>query len=380
MRPLILLLVATAALWGQAPAGPIDRPRPPASQSDDPERFYDGYLVSMEAHQVEIETLSQRRVLCKLNEQTHYTTYPSEFAPGDRIGVTTKSRLEDDCVATWIGRPDERWVERRKVPVFTRRDPSGDLEADLPPVEHDDPLIRKAVFANLAFSDHLPDFTCRQVITRAESRNLGKKWKDADVVEADVVMYRGRENYQNITIDGVLKENTRMDQIGYIWSTGEYGAVLRNLFEEYTRAEFEPDGEAESIRGRSALPYRYHVEQEFSNWELVFNNNRFLPEYTGRIWFDEETGRALRLELEALNLPWDYPVITAEAMVEYDEVAIGDEKFLLPVESMNMGCARGTARCFRNRLEFRDYRKYSAESNIFHTDSEISFGDDKPKP
>lgn len=379
MRPALLVLFSAAAALAQAPAGPIEQTRPKTAPSDIPVRFYDGYLVSMEPHQVEIETLSQRRVVCKLTADTNYTTFPSEFAPGDRIGVTTASQLEDDCVAEWVGRPEERFVERRKLPAITTRLPTGELMEELPLVEHDDPLVRKAVAANLAFSDHLPDFACHQTTTRSESRNLGKKWKDTDVVEADVILYRGKEDYQNITVDGVPHRG-KMEQIGYIWSTGEYGAILQNLFHEYTRAEFKLAGASQTIRGREAIPYSYHVPLEYSNWMLNFNKQRYLPEYSGRVWLEAETGRALRIELEALNLPWEYPVIAAEASIDYDEVMIGDQKYLMPVESMNMGCQRGSARCFRNRIEFRDYRKFTAESTMFQTDSDISFGDDEPNP
>ena len=377
MRAVFTLALATlcaAAAFPQG-AGPINRPRPrPTAKPTAPLLYYDGFLVSMESHQVEIETLSQRRIVCRLNEETEYTTYPSEFAPGDRIGVSTASSREDQCVAAWIGRPEERFQERRKAPRISRG-PGGKLKAEDAPLNREDPFILRAVEANLAFSDELPDFTCHQVTTRAASRNLGKKWKDRDVIEADVVVYKGEDEYTNITIDGVPTQ-AKMEQVGFIWSTGEYSAVLHNLFHDYSRAQFERSGEPETIRGHTGVPYKFHVDGERSNWLLNINNQKLKPEYTGRVWLDEETGRALRVELEAVNLPWEYPLITAESMVEYDTVAIGDKSYLLPVESMNMGCRRGSASCFRTRLEFRDYRKFTSESTLYQTDSDVTFGEE----
>ena len=130
MRGLLILALMAAfasTAFPQGAAGPISRPRPrPTVKSDAPLLYYDGFLVSMESHQVEIETLSQRRVICRLTQETEYTTYPSEFAPGDRIGVTTASGREDDCVAAWLGRPGERFQQRRKAAPF-QQPPQGAL-------------------------------------------------------------------------------------------------------------------------------------------------------------------------------------------------------------------------------------------------------------
>ncbi len=369
---LLLTLAGAVSAPSQGPIQRRTRPAPRAAKA--PLLYYDGFLISMEAHQVEIETISQRRVICRLTAQTEYTTSPAEFAPGDRIGVSTASAREDDCVAAWLGRPDERFEKRRARPIFDRRNRSGGLEADDPPLVRTDPLILKAVEANNTFSANLPDYTCHQVTTRSDSRNLGKKWTDKNVVEADVLLYKGKEEYQNITIDGA-PTTAKMNQTGSAWSTGEFGAILHNLFLDPTRADFKPSGEPELIRGRRGIPYSFTVEQERSMWNLDINNQSYSPAYTGRVWLDEESGRALRIEMEALNLPWEYPLITAEAMIEYDEARIGGKTYLLPAEAMNMGCLRGSARCIRNRLEFRDYRKFTADSTMFQTDSTIDFGE-----
>ena len=68
------------------------------------------------------------------------------------------------------------------------------------PVEHDrpevayvpptDPVLLLAIEANEEFDQKLPNFLCRQFMTRSRSRNLGKKWKDEDVVEAEVLIDR----------------------------------------------------------------------------------------------------------------------------------------------------------------------------------------------
>jgi len=367
----VILLASTLAAQG-----PIRRPpRPTTSEaSGPPERFYDAFLVSMEGHRVEIETVSRRRVVCALTIDTHWTTPQDDFFPGDRIGVTSSSQVEAECIATWVGRPDERYQKRRERPALGR---AGDGRIEKPveaaPI-HDDPLVLKAFAANGAFSEAMPDYSSHQRTTRYDSKNLGKKWKENDLIEADVVLYRGNEFYDNITIDGA-PINAPMEQIGGWWSTGEFSSVLYNLFHERTEAEFKATGEEESIRGRSAWIYDFRVRQDRSQWRLYIGNVEYYPEYIGQVWLSEGDGRALRLEMEALNLPWQYPASMAELTLEFDEYTIGDTPYLLPAEASNLACIRGRARCFKNQVAFDEYRKFTADASMFDVGSSVEFGD-----
>jgi len=328
----------------------------------------------MEGHRVEIETVSRRRVVCALTIDTHWTTPQDDFFPGDRIGVTSSSQVEAECIATWVGRPDERYQKRRERPALGR---AGDGRIEKPveaaPI-HDDPLVLKAFAANGAFSEAMPDYSSHQRTTRYDSKNLGKKWKENDLIEADVVLYRGNEFYDNITIDGA-PINAPMEQIGGWWSTGEFSSVLYNLFHERTEAEFKATGEEESIRGRSAWIYDFRVRQDRSQWRLYIGNVEYYPEYIGQVWLSEGDGRALRLEMEALNLPWQYPASMAELTLEFDEYTIGDTPYLLPAEASNLACIRGRARCFKNQVAFDEYRKFTADASMFDVGSSVEFGD-----
>lgn len=373
MRSLICLLLLSGTLAAQGPIQKRERPVPRAT-SQAPERFYDAFLVSMEGHQLEIETVSRRRVVCSLTRETRWTTPQGDFIPGDRIGVTSASRDEGQCIASWVGRPGERYQERRDLPALSRTG-SGRIEKATEPAPiHDDPLILKAFSVNGAFSEAIPDYSCHQKTIRSDSYNLGKKWKERDAVEADVVVYRGLEHYDNITIDG-SPTSAPMDQIGGTWSTGEFSSMLYNLFLPASETSFKALGKEESIRGRSAWIYDLHVRQDRSHWTLHIGNVEYNPEYRGQVWIDAESGRALRIEIEAINLPWEYPASMAETTLEFDEYAIGDQPYLLPVEASNLACIRGRARCFKNQVAFDDYRKFTADSSMFDVGSSVDFGD-----
>ena len=51
--------------------------------------------------------------------------------------------------------------------------------------------------------------------------------------------------------------------------------------------------------------------------------------------------------------------------MDYDFVRLSTpQPFLLPITSEVLSCEQGSTRCVRNRIEFRNYRKFGAESGI----------------
>jgi hypothetical protein len=106
------------------------------------------------------------------------------------------------------------------------------------------------------------------------------------------------------------------------------------------------------------------VEQPNSHWHVETGNQSYLPGYSGTVWIDKETSRVLRIEMQAEAMPRTFPLDQVESAVDYDFVMIGDAKFLLPTHSEALSCSRGTRECSRNVIDFRNYRKFTAESSI----------------
>jgi hypothetical protein len=131
-----------------------------------------------------------------------------------------------------------------------------------------------------------------------------------------------------------------------------------------TAATFKRTGE-DRIAGRPAYVYSLSVEQARSHWTLLAQSGRrYNPAYKGNIWIDKETGRTLRIEQQATGFPRDFAYDKAEAALEYGFVAIEGQKYLLPIQSVNMACMTGTPGCSRNVLEFRNYKKFSSDTSI----------------
>ncbi|HTA43954.1 MAG TPA: hypothetical protein VK789_15980 [Bryobacteraceae bacterium] len=234
-----------------------------------------------------------------------------------------------------------------------------------------DPVIDMAREAAFSYSQTLPNYTVKQFTTRYESqvaRGGHTSWQALDSVTADVLEVDGVEQYKNILVNGKPPRED-VSKTGS-WSSGEFSSVLLDVLAPSTNADFHGK-RTSTIANRAAYRYDFSVDQQNSHWHVESEGQNFMPAYTGSIWIDKDTYRALRIELSAQSMPRSFPLDTVESAVDYDFVPIGEGKFLLPTHSEALSCGRGTSVCSRNVIEFRNYRKFSA-------DTTITFDTDKP--
>jgi hypothetical protein len=242
-----------------------------------------------------------------------------------------------------------------------------------------DALLEQARKVADEFSEALPNYICNQFTTRYEGEGHPISWRPLDVVSAAVAYEDGKESYHDIRIDN-KPVNKPMEQISGSWSRGEFGTTLRDLFSPATAADFQFRG-GSTASGRSASVYDFQVEQPNSHWQSIMAGQSVLPAYKGSVWIDKKTARILRIEMQARKIPEAFPLDTVEWVVDYSFVRIGDGEFLLPVHAENLSCWRGTSRCARNAIDFRNYRRFTSESQITTTDSTINYdAEEPPKP
>jgi hypothetical protein len=230
-------------------------------------------------------------------------------------------------------------------------------------------VIYNARQAAFVFSETLPNFVVKQYTTRyqTEAAHGGQtSWHAYDTVTADVVSEDGKESYKNILVNGKPPKYD-VEKTG-TWSTGEFSSVMLDVLSPGTRADFH-NKRPTTIMSREAYHFDFSVQRENSHWQLHSSSDSYVPEYTGAIWIDKETSRVLRIELSAKNMPRTFQLDTVESAIDYDYVPIGDGKFLLPVHSEALSCDRGTSECNRNVIDFRNYRKFSADTSVSFDDS-----------
>ena len=225
-----------------------------------------------------------------------------------------------------------------------------------------DEYIEKAREVAFNFSETLPAYSVKQFTTRFQSDNPRVNWQPIDNISTEVVYENGKENYKNILVNGKPPKG-KVEDSGS-WSTGEFASVLRDIFSPASAADFRPSGAA-TIVNRSTKVYKFVVEQENSHWRIVAPGQFYFPAYKGTMWIDKETFRVLRIEMQARNMPKEFSFDTIESTLDYDFIRLGSSNtYLLPVHAENLICVRHSSTCSKNIIDFRNYRKFGAESTI----------------
>ncbi len=238
-----------------------------------------------------------------------------------------------------------------------------DTDSDQPKiVRTGDELVDRTKEWSLSFTNGLPNFVCQQDTARYVERSRSAGWEPVDVVTAKVVYEDGREQYKEITVGG-KRTNKTMLELGGSTSTGEFASTLRSLFSEASRADFKLY-QTTHVGENAASIYDFKVALRNSDWFITVGGQTLTPAYSGSVWIDKSTAQVRRIEMQADNIPKDFPLDSMEWAVDYDEVSLGTAKFLLPVHAENLGCWRGSPICTKNAIDFRDYHKYSGESTI----------------
>ncbi|HEY7211858.1 MAG TPA: hypothetical protein VH477_16420 [Bryobacteraceae bacterium] len=225
-----------------------------------------------------------------------------------------------------------------------------------------DQLIERTRDWSRTFAQGLPNFLCQQNTTRYVEQSRSEGFQPVDVVTAKVLYEDGREKYSAITVGG-KRTNKSMMEIGGTTSTGEFASVLGGLFDPETRTEFKFYQSA-TVGKTPAAIYDFKVALRNSNWTIQVGGQTLRPAYSGSIWVDKATAQVRRLEMQADNIPKDFPDDSVASAVDWEEVPLGTQKFLLPVHAENLSCQRGSSICSKNVIDFRDYHKYSGESTI----------------
>jgi len=227
--------------------------------------------------------------------------------------------------------------------------------------------VERTRTAALAYSKRMPDFICTQTIRRSYHLTLPNNWIDADVLTVKLRYSGQTEDRQLLLRNG--QPVAEGEPFGGLDNIGEFGGMLEGVFDPASQAEFHWES-WKTIRQRPAAVLSYRVEKAHSSYALNFDPGGYMHRqvvgYHGAIEVDLETGGVMRLVYEADAIPKDFPMQFASTAVDYGFVEVAGRQYLLPVRSEIETNADGFRS--RNISEFKDYRKFSA-------DSSITFGD-----
>jgi hypothetical protein len=245
--------------------------------------------------------------------------------------------------------------------------------APIPPPSSEEQaaIIAAAREYALNYSKSLPDFICTQVTRRYAAAPPGTRyggsaggdpsWYPLDTLTLKLSYFEQKEDYKLILVNNTV---TTQDYktLGGATSTGDFGSLMREIFEPASQARFEWDHWG-TLRGRRVMSFAYRVPQARSQWHINYDRKMdIVPAYRGLVYIDKETRQITRVTLEAVDIPPSFPVRRAETILDYDFQEISGRTFLLPLKASTLMAADDYLT--KNDAEFRVYRKYSAESDI----------------
>ncbi len=421
-RALLLLLL----VWDAAAQRPRLSRKPPAAEDFDDAKSVNvtGAVMQVDAKSVTIDAADHRMLTFKVEKSTHLP--PAELKVGDYVRIqgiqdkeaflTAKEIALDKAPAVVpepgavviSGQPAPAAVASAANPVIykpAKPDPGDEgpprlrhgqanpppasplppetaeeaaqkttvASAEQPEISPSAPvgapasasavLIERAREWALSFTTSLPNYVCQQFTTRYLKLPGQSGWQAKDVVSANVVYENGKEDYRNIAINGKA-QSKKMEELPGSWSTGEFGTTLRSLFHPGRRAAFRYRKQTQ-ITGMTASVYDYSVKREYSDWRIQLGSQAVIPAYSGRVWIDQKTARVIRIEMQADDIPVEFPLDKVESSNDYGLIRLAStDQFMLPLHAETLSCERGTTFCSRNAIEFRNYRKFSGEANI----------------
>src|SRR5215469_5465858 len=236
----------------------------------------------------------------------------------------------------------------------------------------------------LNYSKNLPDYICTLVVRRYAApipggryggrRGDDPSWQLQNTLTVKLSYFEQKEDYKLILVNNTPTQ-VDYNKVGGSRSTGDFGTLLREVFEPGTEAHFDWDHWG-LLRGRPTYVFGYTVKQERSKWHVTADRDEIIPAYKGTIYVDQETHQVLRISLEAVDMPPTFPVKQASDTLDYDYQDVGGQQFLLPLK--NKILINGSEVLTRNDNEYHLYHKYSAESAIqFDTETPAPLPDDK---
>src|ERR1035441_1895628 len=224
-------------------------------------------------------------------------------------------------------------------------------------------LLEQAREAALRDSNSLPDFLCTEVVRRIHAQGHSG-WRDLDTLTVKLSYFGHREDYKLIEIDGkpTLLE---YEFVAGAVSTGEFGTRLYSVFDPRSHGDFRWKGWS-TLRERRVARFSYRIARESSNYRLAYGpelaeQNAIVVAYHGDVYVDEETYMALRLTLWA-EIPHGFRINSNESSVDYEFTAVGGKQYLLPSHAYSR--AKSGRYAAENDVEFREYRKFQAESSV----------------
>jgi hypothetical protein len=230
----------------------------------------------------------------------------------------------------------------------------------------------------LSYTKGLPNYVCVQTTHRKQepTEMLYQKGyrgysSTGDVVQELLTFFDQKETYRVEMIDGKSVTNVKHEALGGVRSSGEFGSMLRDIFDPESGAEFAWDN-WHTLRGKRVYAFAYHVDKDHGYSMGDDESHRtYTSAYKGLVYWDRDAYAIPKVTLDTVGIPADFPIHEVHIQLDYDLIKVGEREYMLPYHFLLT--SRANEANSSNEADYRLYRKYGAEATI-------TFGDTDPVP
>jgi hypothetical protein len=307
-----------------------------------------------------------------------------KVAPGTYIIRLVARDNEGEMMTAQNGSVEipETTTARTSAPVVPPASPVLVKKASAPAEASD--ILEKGREKALAYARSLPDFVCTEVIQRyrmqttdrltlpgVPGRTSRMDWTPIDKLTVALSFSQQKEDHRLELVDGApTKLQYDSLDIG-VTSTGEFGGMIRHIFDPDARASFHWEG-WKKVRDRRVGVYGYTVAADRSQYFVEHRARgaevrRAVVGFHGTVEIDSETDDVLHFDYTADHIPTAIKLTHTATAVDFDLVDVGGSPYLMPVRSETELDGQNS---FRYHTEFRAFGKFAVASTV-------DFGADK---
>jgi hypothetical protein len=217
-----------------------------------------------------------------------------------------------------------------------------------------------------------PNYTCTETVERLRQA-AGSRSKVEDTLRLEVALVDGKEMFAWPGSKQFEDHDIRDLVSTGMFGNGNFAVYARILFLSNV-ATFQERG-ATQLDGHRAWRYDFRVSRLTSGQRLRVGNREAVVGLHGSFYADPETFDVRRMEVVAEDIPAELNLLDAETTVDYGRLRIGEEEYLLPIESQLMMAMPNEVN--RNSVRFADCRKFTGESTLLFDDPILT---DTPAP
>ncbi len=218
----------------------------------------------------------------------------------------------------------------------------------------------------LNYTKNLPNYVCVQTTHRKISPTVRGLLPYGDTIQEQLTFFDQKESYKVEMINGNAVANMTHERLGGVVSSGEFGTMLYHIFDPETGTEFSWDHWA-TLRGKRMYVFAFSVPKS-AGYSMYHEESKreYTSAYKGLVYADKDTKEVMRIKMDCVGIPPDYPIHEVGLTLDYEPTKIEDQVYTLPFHFELH--SREDKAISQNDAQFKMYRKFGSTSSITFSD------------